>query len=34
MAPPSQNYYDGIDGRFQGHGLDIKLLAERGILVW
>jgi 4-hydroxyphenylpyruvate dioxygenase len=34
MAPPSQNYYDGIDGRFQGHGLDIKLLAERGILVY
>jgi 4-hydroxyphenylpyruvate dioxygenase len=33
MAAPSQNYYDGIDGRLPGHGLDIKPLAERGILV-
>ncbi|MFP3565625.1 4-hydroxyphenylpyruvate dioxygenase family protein [Paraburkholderia sp. SIMBA_030] len=33
MVAPSQNYYDGIDGRLPGHGLDIKHLAERGILV-
>ncbi|MFM0045635.1 VOC family protein [Paraburkholderia sediminicola] len=33
MAAPSQNYYDGIDGRLPGHGLDIGHLAERGILV-
>src|SRR5579863_10243462 len=33
MAAPSRNYYDGIDGRLPGHGLDIEHLAERGILV-
>ncbi|MFM0005666.1 hypothetical protein PQR57_32280 [Paraburkholderia dipogonis] len=33
MAAPSQNYYDGIDRRLPGHGLDIRRLAERGILV-
>ncbi|MFM0177113.1 4-hydroxyphenylpyruvate dioxygenase [Paraburkholderia aspalathi] len=33
MAAPSQSYYDGIDGRLPGHGLDIEHLAERGILV-
>lgn len=33
MAAPSQNYYDGIDERLPGHGLDIKRLAENGLLV-
>ena len=28
-----RSYYDGIDGRLPGHGLDIEHLAERGILV-
>ncbi|MFK4445354.1 4-hydroxyphenylpyruvate dioxygenase [Caballeronia udeis] len=33
MATPSQNYYDEIERRLPGHGLDIGRLAERGILV-
>ncbi|MFP3558774.1 VOC family protein [Paraburkholderia sp. SIMBA_049] len=33
MEAPSQAYYDGIEERLPGHGLDIGRLAERGILV-
>jgi 4-hydroxyphenylpyruvate dioxygenase len=33
MAAPSQNYYDGIDARLPGHGLDTKRLAQSGLLV-
>lgn len=33
VAAPSQNYYDGIDGRLPGHGLDVNRLADSGILV-
>lgn len=33
MDAPSQNYYDGIEARLPGSGLDIIRLAERGILV-
>ncbi|VBB16688.1 4-hydroxyphenylpyruvate dioxygenase family protein [Burkholderia stabilis] len=33
MAEPSRHYYDGIGDRLPGHGLDVKRLAARGILV-
>jgi len=33
MDAPSKNYYDGIEVRLPEHGLDIKRLAEQGILV-
>ncbi|WP_107312211.1 4-hydroxyphenylpyruvate dioxygenase family protein [Burkholderia metallica] len=33
MAAPSRHYYDGIDARLPGHGLDPERLAARGILV-
>ncbi|MFD1554042.1 4-hydroxyphenylpyruvate dioxygenase family protein [Paraburkholderia silviterrae] len=33
MAAPSRHYYDGIDERLPGHGLDLKRLAQCGLLV-
>ncbi|WP_281718803.1 4-hydroxyphenylpyruvate dioxygenase family protein [Pandoraea apista] len=33
MQAPSQTYYGGIDARLPNHGLDIKRLSGRGILV-
>ncbi len=33
MDAPSEAYYGGIDARIPGHGLDLRPLKERGILV-
>jgi len=33
MPAPPQNYYDGVDARLPGHDVDIKRLAENGILI-
>lgn len=33
MDAPSDAYYDGIDARVPDHGLDLKAIKERGILV-
>jgi 4-hydroxyphenylpyruvate dioxygenase len=33
MEAPSQHYYNGIEARLPGHGLDVSRLAQGGILV-